>query len=321
MDTNLPKYALKVSWKDNESGQYDDDDDYVYNPDTQEIDFTENDVEDSGLDHFVTSEAELVFATIKPLSFNSGDAISDKFFQITGTGIAALEQGEVLMNKIFDKIRTQLPNMSPSQISTIKVGGNLKNNPGAAVEWWLDEVIAAGSPGTYNPAHDIDLTSIIKPMNTSLENVQDMLAAAVQLENKALNALTYTAWIHKAIDRMRTLVDNNANQALQPTLLVQDKDGNVNRVSGVEADPYVADGEVTLYPTSYTAELLAPAYAKFVYVKDVDEQPEGFGKIIFTNDQKLKFTPKESGKTYEIVYEAVDYFGHTFEHSYFIQGK
>ena len=55
-------------------------------------------------------------------------------------------------------------------------------------------------------------------------------------------------------------------------------------------------------------------------MKDADEQPEGFGEIIFTNEKKLKFTP-ESGKTYEIVYEAVDYFGHTFEHSYFIQGK
>jgi hypothetical protein len=301
---------LKVSWTDNESGQYDDDDDYTYNADTQKIDFTENEVEDFGLEHFATSEAELVFATIKPLSFNSGDAISDKFFQITGTGIAALEQGEVLMNKLFNKVRQKLPNLSPSQIKTIIGDGTNLRYTAATDTWELNGGMAGW----------IDVTALIKPLNQDLDTVKDMLAAANKLEGKALNAGTYTQYVYKFINKMRTLVDNNADQALLPVLLVQDKDGNVNRVSGLKASPYVADGEVTLYPTTYTAELLAPAYAKFVAVKDADEQPEGFGEIIFTNEKKLKFTP-ESGKTYEIVYEAVDYFGHTFEHSYFIQGK
>ena len=42
--------------------------------------------------------------------------------------------------------------------------------------------------------------------------------------------------------------------------------------------------------------------------------------MIFSGDQELKFTP-EAGKLYEIVYEAVDFFGNTFEHTYYILGK
>ena len=105
---------------------------------------------------------------------------------------------------------------------------------------------------------------------------------------------------------------------LQPTLLAIDKDGNVNRVSGLKGAPYVADGEITLEPTSYTAELFAPAYAKFLGCKDITA--DGFNEIIISNEKAITFTP-ESGKTYEIVYEAVDFFGNTVENTYYIQGK
>ena len=106
---------------------------------------------------------------------------------------------------------------------------------------------------------------------------------------------------------------------LTPTLLAINAEGTVNRVSGLKSDPYIADGEITLQPTSYTAELFAPAYAKFVGCKDIDA--DGFNEILYTtNNKTLKFTPK-SGTTYEIVYEAVDFFGNHFEHTYYIQGK
>jgi hypothetical protein len=105
---------------------------------------------------------------------------------------------------------------------------------------------------------------------------------------------------------------------LQPVLLAIDKDGNVSRVSGLKNAPYEANGEITLEPTTYTAELFAPAYAKFLGCKDIEEA--GFNEIIYSNDKEIKFTP-ESGKTYEIVYQALDFFGNVVEHSYYIQGK
>jgi len=305
-DTNMKKYALKISWADNTTNKYEKDaedaeDDYADIVPAEEGD---------GLKHMVTSEAELVFAAIKPLGFNSGKVLSDQFSSVTGKVYATVEQSEKLFDKIFDKIKAQLPDLSPSQIKTIIADGNNLVYT-AATDTWQLKISAA--PLTY-----ADVTSLIKPLNMDLEAVQNMLANAQALENKALWAPTYTQYVYKFINRMNTLVENNADQALQPTLLVQDKDGNVSRVSGLKASPYVADGEVTLYPTTYTAELLAPCYAKYVGCKDIDE--DNFNQILFSGDQKLKFTP-EAGKVYEIVYEAVDFFGNTFNHTYYIQGK
>jgi len=81
-DTNMKKYALKIAWEDNTSGEYGDDDEYVYNADTEKIDFTENTEETAGLKHMVTSEAELVFATIKPLPFSRTTNIITKLINM-----------------------------------------------------------------------------------------------------------------------------------------------------------------------------------------------------------------------------------------------
>ena len=161
------------------------------------------------------------------------------------------------------------------------------------------------------------MTDIIAPLNTSLNNVKDMFAQLNQLKNK-LNGSTITNWVEKFTNKFATLVNNNADQMLTPTLLAIAKDGTVNRVSGTKASPLEASGEITLKPTSYSAEVFAPAYAKFVGCKDITAN--GFNEVMLANDKVLKFTP-EAGKTYEIVYEAVDFFGNTFNHTYYIKGK
>ena len=206
-----------------------------------------------------------------------------------------------------------MPDFNPNQIQLIIENGNLHNGDGVTEPtWWIEVDGVVG----YS-AGDVDVTDIIEPLNTNLENVQDMFAKAESLKQK-LNASTITNWVEKFTNKFNTLFANNASQMLQPTLLAIDKDGNVNRVSGLKGAPYVADGEITLEPTSYTAELFAPAYAKFLGCKDITA--DGFNEIIISNEKAITFTP-ESGKTYEIVYEAVDFFGNTVENTYYIQGK
>ena len=304
-DYNMKKYALKFKWED--GAQKESNADYTADASSTTgdvITYDSSKEEATGVEHIVTSEAELVFSTIKPLGFESGDA----FAQSVGNNISSfnhlVEKSEVLWNKIFDKIKSKLPNLSDDQISTIIEGGDLE--------------IVAGQWILHSGLGDIDLSDIINPLNTSLENVKTMLAQAQSLVDK-LNGKTVTNWVEKFTNKFNTLFQNNAAQMLTPTLLAINAEGTVNRVSGLKASPYVADGEITLQPTSYTAELFAPAYAKFVGCKDIDA--DGFNEILYTtNNKTLKFTPK-SGTTYEIVYEAVDFFGNHFEHTYYIQGK
>ena len=282
-DYNMNKYLLKVKWTE----------------------------DSTKLNHIVTSEAELVFAAIKPLFFfNSGQALGETVSGKIGKVNNLIDRSEKLWNKIFNKIKKQLPNLNPDQIKLIMAGDNLKIDDDG--EWYIQTTPVGGGA-----AQKVILTDIIEPLNTDLVTVKDMLGKAQKMVDK-LNGKTVTDWVEKFTNRFDKLFTNNADQMLQPVLLAIDKDGNVNRVSGLEAYPYEASGEITLDATTYTAELFAPAYAKFVGCKDITA--DGFNEIITSNMEELKFTP-EKGKLYEIVYEAVDYSGTIVSHTYYIQGK
>ena len=314
-DTNMKKYALKVTWKDNTVRAYDKDGEVIVESN-----------EDNGLKHMVTSEAELVFITIKPLSFNSGQALAEAGGQVVGKVNYTVEKLEPYLDKILNKIKKQikLKNFDESIFydgtiaisdgtGTVPAGHYILTIPGTSI----DAAIAGtgATPGASDLEVDID--EIVNPIKAAYENVNDMMDDIKNLLAK-INGTNITNWVEKFTNKAGTLFANNADQMLQPVLLAIDKDGNVNRVSGLKNAPYEADGEITLEPTTYTAELFAPCYAKFLGCKDIEEA--GFNEIIYSNEKEIKFTP-ESGKTYEIVYQALDFFGNVVEHSYYIQGK
>ena len=108
----------------------------------------------------------------------------------------------------------------------------------------------------------------------------------------------------------------SANKLLQPTILYVDQNGNPNTLStigGRLGTRFVGTGATTLYPTSWTAELLAPAYKKSISVL------EKGATVTLTNGKsaaepfdgsvnKVIFNAEKAG-TYTIVYKAIDYSG------------
>ena len=87
-------------------------------------------------------------------------------------------------------------------------------------------------------------------------------------------------------------------------------------------------GEIKLLPTSWTAEILAPAFKKYVAVVEVDgvavsaDDPVNaglLGKVVPGSVNEIPFTV-EAGKTYKIQYSAVDYGGNIRNLYYYIRG-
>ena len=124
----------------------------------------------------------------------------------------------------------------------------------------------------------------------------------------------------------------SANQLLQPTILYVDQNGNPNTLSTLHGRLgtrfFGVGGETTLYPTSWTAELLAPAYAKKVYVEG---NPKG-AQIIVNGVVQTKKTQFDgainsvtfkatAAGTYTIHYDAVDYSGEVEEKTYSVVVK
>ena len=116
-----------------------------------------------------------------------------------------------------------------------------------------------------------------------------------------------------------------SNSLLQPTMLYTAQNGSWNQLPNVkEAAAHLklngGKASTVFVATSYTGELLAPAYKKYVHVNG----PEGatvtganINKVIDGNIYKIGFEANKPG-TYEIVYEAVDS-GKTVKRTFYVK--
>ena len=117
-----------------------------------------------------------------------------------------------------------------------------------------------------------------------------------------------------------------SNSLLQPTMLYTAQNGSWNQLPNAkEAAAHLklngGKASTIFVATSYTGELLAPAYKKYVHVNG----PEGatvtganINKVIDGNIYKIGFEANKPG-TYEIVYEAVDYSGKTVKRTFYVK--
>ena len=307
--TNLPKYALKLQWED-----------FTTKYDEEKKEFVETD----GVEHSVTSDYDILLTSARPLGFADGQALVDATGKITGKIDWTAEKVEKELNKIIDRVKAKLPNPADYEIKDFEYTdldsedlntGDLSKD---GKTWFIVmQDYAEGDEHMYRKGTDVDVSDIMDPMFENVETAKDLLED-VQKTMKKINANSFAEWVAKYTTRINKAAVKYSATMLQPTLLAMNN-GVVNRVSGLKSAPTVFEGEVELLPTTYTAEFLAPCFAKFVGCKDIDE--ENFNVILYSGEQDLKFTP-EPGKIYEIVYEAVDFYGVPFPpHTYYIQGK
>lgn len=154
-----------------------------------------------------------------------------------------------------------------------------------------------------------------KQLNTKLQPVKDAIQNAANKWDSAIQPVN--TLLHKINAKI-----GNVNELLQPTLLYKNSNtGDWNTLStlgGRLGTRMTGTGSTVLVATSWTGELLAPAYKKSVYVKGnpfeakvtlMDDTTPA--KKIAGSTQKVLFTatPAAKGKSYTIVYEAVDYSG------------
>lgn len=147
--------------------------------------------------------------------------------------------------------------------------------------------------------------------------------------NKATQSESRRAQIWRWLNKFNKETEkwlNNVNWAIQPTLFL-DVDNQIFR-PGVEEFREVKAGEIKLLPSSWTAEVLAPAYKKYVAITSVDGTPVEandpinsglLGKVIPGSVDEIPFKV-EAGKTYEIQYSAVDFEGNIRTLEYKIKG-
>lgn len=165
------------------------------------------------------------------------------------------------------------------------------------------------------------LSSLNEQISTELSPIKDAIQNAANKWDTAIQPVNNL--LHKINAHI-----SDVNQLLQPTMLYKSsKTGDWNTLStlgGRLGTRMTGTGSTVLVATSWTGELLAPAYKKTVEVKG---NPAGAkvtlmdgttpAKKIAGSTQKVLFTATAKGN-YTIVYKAVDYSGVSVEKEYHI---
>ena len=306
----FPVYGVRASWSDSK----------------KTIDEEGNVVNGEAVNHFVTSKPEIVVAAVKPLSYDFDlNQLPGQTYKTEG-----IEAIEKLYNKIIDKIVAKFPTINVSDITFTLSAGTTNYNA---------NFNAGGTTVTLDL--NTTISQLISNINTSINGdanlgkINALLEEVNKINNLKAQAAgtkeTFASYLNRVANKFETLFTNNLNRALQPTLLAIQSDNTINRVSGIKTNPLVCGANTELFPTSYSVEYFAPAYKKFVVVTEIDGKKataadndtlgENLGVILENgNNQKVTISPA-AGKTYTVVYSAVDYQGVVRTNTYYVTGK
>lgn len=177
-----------------------------------------------------------------------------------------------------------------------------------------------------------------------MEQVKDQVTAGagsyIEKANAYINKINN--WSNK-INNYGKKFFENINSKLQVTVLYEGNDGNLHQLSNNKKYPTVVNGEgvFDVFVTSYTGEIIAPAFKKFIGVtnvfKDGDSAQNGctdckaaldavnggeyFNKVFPGSRYGVAIENMKKGYTYEIFYSGLDYSGKISARKFYVTVK
>ena len=319
----LPAYSVKAKY-------------YLYNPDTKNLELKE-------IVKQVTSDYDIAAVAVKPVSYNflKDNATLDKLsgwavenFQLPSLSSKLSKLINALDVKVDyegDKNVYIYSLVSDNRMVVTEEDGNvvIRHRSDESVEPIVlkNSVIDKKVCVHENPdsPQDNEYMYLIKTTDDSiikvLEGVNESIADQLQPVKNVLSNVNakwenVIAKVNPLLKKVSSKI-GSANKMLQPTILYLDQNGNPNTLStigGRLGTRFVGTGATTLYATSWTAELLAPAYKKQIFVKEpgaeilVNGKATKEGEPFAGSVNKVIFNATKAG-TYTIVYKAIDYSG------------
>jgi hypothetical protein len=269
---------------------------------------------------------EFGVTAIKPLSYD---------FDVHIGKTPYLNKVEKIIYKLINKIKINFPQIDTDiafEITDINVGTRtftifIPAHYGYGYNWddgnyyygavWIDDqYIKQDVSDLLQEFQDDELAHInadLATINDLIAQIQEINNLQVQFDNAISDIKSAIHAYFKKADKIICKVVNSTNKALQPVLLVKEGD-KIKRASNS-----VAAGTITLIPTSYTAEIIAPAFKKFIKVECDGQEVLNTGVIDGSiNEVELAV---EAGKTYKVTYDALDFFGKQRSNTYVISAK
>lgn len=308
---------------------------YLYNPNTETLELTKT------VKHAV-SDYDIAAFAVKPVSFNflKDNATLDKLsdWAVENFRLPSLSSK---LNKFADALDVKVTLSADKQkvnVYTIVALTDVKvHYEEATNEAWFEkqdgtkiegseiknvsEVEVIASPETGESTQNVyKITTTDSTIADVVAELNSQIAGKLQPIKNDINKVgdkweNVIAKVNPLLKKVASKI-GSANKLLQPTILYVDQNGNPNTLStigGRLGTRFVGTGATTLYATSWTAELLAPAYKKSISVlekgatvtlTDGTSAAEPFAGSV----NKVIFNATKAGK-YTIVYKAIDYSG------------
>ena len=317
-------------------------------------------------EHSTYSQYGVAVTAVKPLSYAFG---SDFAF----TNVPGMDRIESLIGKLSEKAKAAINKTDTIlNIELVEIKGIIipdtpvvdsigvpVNIPGQKVpDAYGDSISIDGYNDTiYVSVQDVvdelygDLAGSFADVNEMLNGVKDMvdeinevLAKAKDLKASALNGVDkfqskMTSFLNIFNDKFCAVI-NSTNKVLRPILFVTTEDG-FHKLSQAKNNPTVITGKtLSLIPTSYSLEYIAPAYKKLVGVTDVfkgsasaqagdAECVAALNKVneqaavaeVLAGDVYEVEATFEAGYVYEVVYTAVDFYGKVDAKKFYVTVK
>lgn len=306
------------------------------------------------------ADKDFAATVIKPLSYNflSGGinydikdipTLESKGLYIKTDNLKWSNLGHI--NNMTQNIEIEIPDASTMTIDGSRVeitatgaivwtkdehGNEVKNNindlKGVAVK--VNGInFQSGAIRYNNVTKVVSVTVSMAQFNNMIDQINsqvgNMLGTVTDLANKVNGFVSnidgnFINRVNSYIHKCNYWLDN-ANKFLQPAMFATDGNNWVKLPTIASGATYVkmtnGKANVLLLPTSYTLEYIAPAYKKYITVKDPSGATvtgENIGKVISGNIHKAGFTATKEG-VYTITYDAVDYTGGDVSKTFFIK--
>lgn len=182
---------------------------------------------------------------------------------------------------------------------------------------------------------DVEVTIPMTEFNKIIDNINNQVGNMIGNVNGIVDKVNkFTDEIDgQLISRINTYINKfenlltKSNSLLQPAMFYRTNGGSFGQLARVaEGASYLklngSEASTVFVASSYTAELLAPAYMKEITV-DGGATLTGAGqsgsKVVLKNGQyKVGFKATKAG-VYTITYNAVDYFGKTVSKKFYVK--
>ena len=303
--------------------------------------------------HAVTGDYQISAFAFKPLGFATLDNVDLTKYNVPQIPSLEDKLGAYIKNITFDKIT--VGDIKAMEVVAVETGANKikvvdengrditladgENNVKGALKITntngnyvvtvpFTKVVRENVGGNYKYTATISVDGVQDLVDQINNTIQDKIASVKTTATNKLAAIDT-----KIINRLNKVVNvfndkfHNLNYYLQPMLFVGDDNGDLFRLSEVlaAATPVAANGnsaQLWFHPTSGTAELLAPAYMKYVEVQTIQG---GKATINDTDKNNITFNGKDNALlvkfekgVYRIIYQAVDFYGYTSTKVYYV---